>query len=391
MVMNEMADSFQILILGGYGNAGRKIAGLLYQNIKASGAHRFQNIRIFIAGRNLSLASDLSGMLNGKNSTEVFNPIQVDINDKVRIQKALQNMNMVLVCLPLGKAAKNIIEVAIECGVDFFDISISTDKKSILHEYKPIIEKRGLCFMVDGGYHPGIPGALARYAAGFFDQVESIIVGALMNIDWKSYTFSPETITEFVSEIRTSQAMIYANGQWNKTRFGGTFDMLALDFDNTRRNQSLAPMYLEEMKDFTDDYPSIRRTGFYIGGMDWFSNLISFPLAITWYMVFPKSNPGWLAKLIFWGMKRYSSPPYNNILIADAKGFKNGKAKRCKIFLEHEDGYLFTAIPVIATLNQYFEKRKAGIWRQATFVEPVRFIQDIQDMGIRLKTEEFES
>ena len=158
--------------------------------------------------------------------------------------------------------------------------------------------------------------------------------------------------------------------------------MIKLDFGSTFGIRSLSPFYLEEMRDITYALPSLKRTGFFIGGMDWFSNWISFPLAMTWYLLFPSSDPGWIRKMIYWGMRKFSRPPFYTHIRAECKGKKAGKNAKLIISLEHVDGYVFTAIPVIATLHQYFKQRKPGLWKQATYVEPLLFIKDITSMGI---------
>jgi saccharopine dehydrogenase-like NADP-dependent oxidoreductase len=49
----------------------------------------------------------------------------------------------------------------------------------LLQESEAQLVIAGRCFITDGGFHPGLPGVLVRYAAGFFDlgpsgpQIES--------------------------------------------------------------------------------------------------------------------------------------------------------------------------------------------------------------------------
>jgi saccharopine dehydrogenase (NAD+, L-lysine-forming) len=57
-----------------------------------------------------------------------------------------------------------------------------------------------------------------------------------------------------------------------------------------------------------------------------------------------------------------------------------------RITLSHEDGYLLTAVPVVACLLQYLKStiRQPGLWFQANIVEPKEFLEDMKRMGIQV-------
>jgi saccharopine dehydrogenase (NAD+, L-lysine-forming) len=76
----------------------------------------------------------------------------------------------------------------------------------------------------------------------------------------------------------------------------------------------------------------------------------------------------------------------------DAIGKKNGKLKRVETFFYHEDGYMFTAIPVVACLLQYFDGsiKKPGLWTMGNIVEPNRLVMDMERMGVKVWSEERE-
>jgi len=88
-----------------------------------------------------------------------------------------------------------------------------------------------------------------------------------------------------------------------------------------------------------------------------------------------------------WGLIKFSKPPYGMVLKIEASGSIAGKTQSLEIALTHEDGYLFTAIPVVACLLQYLDGRirKPGLWTQANLVEPDRFFHDMQRMGIEIQ------
>lgn len=90
-----------------------------------------------------------------------------------------------------------------------------------------------------------------------------------------------------------------------------------------------------------------------------------------------------LARLFFWGLKQ-SKPPFGIRLIANCKGILENKPANIRVSVDHVDGYVLTAIPVVACLKQYVEnnQRKPGLHFQANFVEPTQFVEDLEKMGL---------
>ncbi|MBC6950979.1 hypothetical protein DWB58_23875, partial [candidate division KSB1 bacterium] len=115
---------------------------------------------------------------------------------------------------------------------------------------------------------------------------------------------------------------------------------------------------------------------------DW----LVFPFIWPLYKLFGKRSVKPLAKVLGWGLRNFSKPPFGTRLKVEASGMKNGKALSRNLILSHADGYVFTAIPVVATLLQYLDGsgRKPGMWTQAHFVEPRRMLRDMQRMGIEM-------
>jgi saccharopine dehydrogenase (NAD+, L-lysine-forming) len=149
-------------------------------------------------------------------------------------------------------------------------------------------------------------------------------------------------------------------------------------------------MFLEEMRSLPERYPSLRETGFFVGGFNNFVDWFILPSGMLAMRLWPERAARPLARWLRWGLETFSHPPYGTLLKLEARGIQSGRAKSMEMVLYHPDGYLFTAIPVAACLIQYLDGsiRKPGLWTQANLVEPGRLVSDMQKMGIEVRIQE---
>jgi saccharopine dehydrogenase (NAD+, L-lysine-forming) len=75
------------------------------------------------------------------------------------------------------------------------------------------------------------------------------------------------------------------------------------------------------------------------------------------------------------------------MLKVEARGQHVGEPKSINLTVFHPDGYMFTAIPVVACLLQYLDGsiRKPGLWFQANVVDPDRLMADMENMGVEIE------
>lgn len=350
-----------ILILGGYGYTGK----LLAKHLLAKTNHT-----IILAGRNIGKATTYAKELN----SERVSTRRVDAADSDSLRDGLKGADFLLVAAPTTHQADTVIEAALKAGVDYLDVQFSDAKLDSLHKHKEEIEKKGLCFITEAGYHPGLPSAMVRYAAGKLDSIESALTAGYLNIGEIPYT---EAVDELMEGFIHYQAQVYKNGSWTKP---SNWDMRKFDFGPEIGRRDCYSMFFEEMRDLPKMYPALKETGFYISGSNWIADLLVTPVVMVGLKLFPKRGIRPLGRLMWWAMGK-SKPPYRVVLKVEAKGLLNGVGTRVQARCEHEDGYELTAIPVVALLMQYNAVRKPGLHMMGHLAEPDRLFRDMESMG----------
>ena len=365
------------LILGGYGNTGRLISRLLLQET---------GVRLVIAGRNIERAKETAAGFNRDFPGERVMPAYADASDIASLRSVFQGIDLVVVASSTVKYTRQVAQTALEENLDYLDVLFSTKKVAVLKSMSTEIEIACRCFITDGGFHPGLPAALVRFAALGFDRLEKAQVGSVIKQDWKSLAVEGATMDEPLEELNDFQMVLYKEGQWRKASLVSTADYLKMDFGREFGMQLCAPMFLEEMRLLPSLYPSLQETGFFVGGFNWFVDWVVMPLALGVLKISPRRTLRPMGSLMRWGLNTFSKPPYATMLKVEASGMKDGIARTRQVTLYHPDGYVFTAVPVVACLLQYLDGlfKKPGLWTQALIVDPTRLMKDMERLGIEV-------
>lgn len=285
---------------------------------------------------------------------------------------------MVVVAAPTTAYAENVIRTSLEMGLDYLDVQIGVQKFALLQSLAHEIEQAGLCFITEAGFHPGLPSALARYAATHLDSMESAIMLGYLNMG-KGLPYS-EAVDEVVESFREYNSQVFKNGQWTKNN---TYEARTFDFGGDIGRRRSYAMFFEELRPLPSMFPSLRETGFYISELHWILDWVVMPITWGWLKIAPK-NVRPIGKFLWRGMSAFHKPPYRVELQVQAAGLKDGRPVTVRSSVAHPDGYELTAIPVVATLLQHLDgfARKPGLWMMGHLTDPLRLIEDMEKMGV---------
>ncbi len=358
----------RVLVVGGYGNAGRAIVDLLIE---------FTDAAVHVAGRDLQRAK---AFVDGypKAIRGRLRPVSVDAADEESLVAALTGCQLVVLAAGTPELSQSTALAAVAVGADYFDLQVGEQHLPGLRSLETELRARGLCAVTQGGFHPGVPAAMVRHVAARTPGLETARVGSVIALDWGSLgPFADTTVAEMMAEFRNFGYQEFRDGRWQRAA-----RQYKVDFPAPFGRRACAAMSLPEMHAVTGEIPTLVNTGFYVGGFNKVVDYAVLPAIWLGMKAAPRHAERPMGRLLQWGLVRFSSAPFGTVLQLD--GAVGQEPPRTMMRLSHRDGYFLTAAAAVAAVRQLLDANgyRPGVHLQATFVKTDVFFSDLAAMGV---------
>ncbi|MBI2482930.1 saccharopine dehydrogenase NADP-binding domain-containing protein [Candidatus Uhrbacteria bacterium] len=352
------------LVVGGTGGVGALIAELLL---------RETNVRVTVAGRSQERVAAMVAQLRAFASDRVAGCVVDLAHDD--LDPVLRGYTLVVQVTTATAAIPRLADACIRMGVDYVDCST----QHVLASRAAEVRDAGRCFIVQAGFHPGLPAAFVRAAASSFDRYDAAVVAMAMRARFRT----EESAVEIVDMLAAGLPEIFADGHWRASTYR---DAHLVDFGAPFGTQRCYPIDMPELRTVPESL-GLRKVMTVVGGFGGPTDLLLMalmPIAMIAYRI----RPGWgrrtFARWFVRCANRFLRGAPGIVFLVDAEGQVQGRARRLRIRAEHADPFAFTAIPVIACIRQYLAQHQSGLFAMGNFVDPEPLLADMERMGIRI-------
>lgn len=167
-------DGGKILVVGGYGEVGRRLAALL---------ESAQRGRVIVAGRHPEHAKGLPAR-------------KIDVDDVVSIDRGLDDIEVVVVCI--RQREPHVLRAAIHRGIAYTSIAPPQVSWAALEPLRVEAQQTGARIVLGAGLSPGITSVLVRSAADRLDRVDSVETALLLSV---GDTYGSDSMAFILDEI----------------------------------------------------------------------------------------------------------------------------------------------------------------------------------------------
>lgn len=331
-----------------------------------------------IAGRRPEKVEAFRRDLLSNGAGDRVSACHADAADPGSLREAFQAADLVIVTSTSASHTENVARACLDAGCDYFDILDPPEVVDLLRPFASQAEAAGRLFVTQGGLAPGMPAALVRLVQSSFDHCRECRVGLALSL--KTVERYEQVFDVFDFIVRTRPAK-YERGRWRKASFR---DRDSIDFGDRFGRRRAFPIDMVEMHVLPDQL-GIEALSLYAGSPNWIADYLTTRLIRLLHKIRPRLGWPTLARLVFRMAKRMADEPSGSSIVLDAWGKTNGRDRRARVVLDHEDNYFATAAAVVAFLNQYdaggFDG-VTGVRMMGHIIDPERALRDLGSMGV---------
>ena len=177
-----MIEQKAILIVGGYGTVGQRLAADLAPDYPG---------RIVVAGRRVERATQLAAVLG-----HGVHGRQIDVHDPASVEAALDGVSLVVSCI--DQAEPHLLQAAIAHGLAYTDLTPHLMQRRPTEAMKSDATHSGARILLGAGLAPGISSMFARLGADRVGEVMRVESNVLLSI---GDVFGPASRSYIMDEI----------------------------------------------------------------------------------------------------------------------------------------------------------------------------------------------
>lgn len=355
-----MSSTKKILIVGGYGEAGKRIAEILLSQTQCS---------LSIAGRSRTKAHDCIQALSRNYDGKRLHFIEIDVLS-VDFHSVLRENSLLImaVALPVRKV-RNLMDALLKHQTHYIDLSPSSEKSRLFKMYQDRFKKANLCCILDAGADPGLPGLVARCVAQQHPSPRSLELAA---------TYSSDEIGQAgavdILNTDTNSARFFRKGFWRKTF---PLAVKTFHFPAEFGKRYCLPLYLEEYREIPIDFP-LRKIRTYHTAYNIPANLVFLLFKLSRGRLLPLNTAG---RCFRSAIKRFTLKPFGLAVVAQVQG----NNQQLQLQLWHQDLYLATAAPVAICARMLIGQKlmKRGCFYLGEAVQPEIFLEELIPFGFK--------
>lgn len=363
----------RIVVLGGYGQAGRSVVRLLLDRTDAS---------VRIAGRRAEKVEAFRRDVLRSGVSDRVGACYADAANPGSLLEAFQAADLVIVASNSAGYTANVAGACLDAGCDYFDILDPPEVVARLRPFASRAEAAGRLFVTQGGLAPGMPAALVRLAQSSFDRCQGCRIGLALSLKTVERYEQVYDVFDFI--VRTRPAK-YEQGRWRKASFR---DRDRIDFGDRFGRRQAFPIDMVELHALPERL-GLEQLSLYAGSPNWVADSLTTRLIRVLNRIRPRFGWPTLARLVFWMAKKMAGEPPGSSIVLDAWGKTKGQDHRLRMVLDHEDNYFATAASVLAFFNQYRTggfKEVKGVRLMGHIIDPERAVKDLGSVGVSVES-----
>lgn len=346
----------KILLLGGYGAVGYEIV---------------------VAGRSLEEAQSAAATLSKVTNNTRVSGKSIDAFNYTQVVSEFETVDWVIICIPLAGLGGKLAQAAYEAGVHYLDINANQEKQAYLQSIAADIKQKGLHFVSEAGFGPGVPSLLVLYAYDKLGKLNTVEIGSIFHESELSHGSAYDMLVALGEKHR-----VFKCGAWKKAKMT---DSEEIDFGIPYGKHRCYPFEFLELVKLPVRELGVSNLGFYAAGFNPVVDLLVMVWLLTGlYRLDVGLRLG--TKIAMWAGK-FAKPPFCTVIRLNATA---QSGSRLRIRLGHEDAYVATAIPLSACMIQMLESdlfSQTGLHLMGYFLKAERFLADVESMGMEVKIE----